>query len=279
MSISLLQPLHIGNAIRIFLNPPAGAVAWRILKMGNDGFAGPEDLDYALIAYEGDERVFVDSENLRNEQKVFYKAYYRMGDGSMQESPTADATPVASYEDHSTDALSVLRQRLEDGLKVECDRKNIIHEYGHVQVLTAPPALDQNLRFPLVTLTLEDESPAERGIGENISGDEFYPLEDSWFESDGWIAGVRISIVAWSLNSDERIEMRKAIRRIILGNIPVFSSVGMDLVNLTMSDVDALNGEYNANIYQVMGTFTCIAPIRVGGSVAPTADVTTDWRP
>jgi hypothetical protein len=29
--------------------------------------------------------------------------------------------------------------------------------------------------------------------------------------------------------------------------------------------MDAINGEYPAPIYQVMNTFTCLAPVRVGG--------------
>lgn len=274
MSITQIQPLHIGNAIRLFLTPPAGAVAWRVLKMGSDAFGGPDDLDSAVIAYEGDEDVIVDAKDLLNEHKVFYRPFYRMADRSWQVGTTVHATPAATYEDHSTDVLSVVRQRLEEGLLVEVQREKLIAEYGYVQVFTAPPALEQNLRFPLVTITLEDESPNYRGIGDDISGDEFDAVGFDWFDSEGWLADVRLSIIGWSLNSDERIALRKAIRRIIIANLPVFSSLGMDLVNLTMNDVDALNGEYDANIYQVMGTFTCVAPVRVGGSVEPIKQVT-----
>lgn len=274
MSITQIQPLHVGNAIRLFLTPPAGAVAWRVLKMGSDAFGGHDDLDYAVIAYEGDEDVIVDAKDLLNEHKVFYRPFYRMADGSWRNGATVHATPAATYEDHSTDVLSVVRQRLEEGLLVEVQREKLIAEYGYVQVFTAPPALEQNLRFPLVTITLEDESPSNRGIGDDISGDEFDAVGFDWFDSEGWLADVRLTIIGWSLNSDERIALRKAIRRIIIANLPVFSSLGMDLVNLTMNDVDALNGEYDANIYQVMGTFTCVAPVRVGGSVEPIKQVT-----
>lgn len=267
MSISMIQPLPVGNALRLFFNPPPGAKYWRVLKMGSDAFTGPEDLDFALIAYEGDEKVVVDSKFLRNETMVFYRPYYRMQDDSWVAGATANATPQATFEDQATDVLSFVRERLEAGLLVEVGRGNLVAELGHIQVFTAPPALEQNLRFPLVTITLESETPAERGIGENISGDEFDAVGFDWFDSEGWLADVQLSVVGWSLNSDERIELRKAIRRIVLANLQVFDFEGMSQVSLSMNDVDALNGEYNANIYQVMATFSCVAPVRVGAGI------------
>lgn len=272
----MLQPLHVGNAIRLFLQPPAGAEYWRILKMGYNGFDDPDYLDFSVEVYEGEELVVVDSKNLINENKVFYRPYYMMSDNTWQAGGVVNSTPTCSYEDYSTDVLSFVRQRLEEGLLVEIQRETLINDLGYIQVFTAPPSLEQNLRFPLVTITLEDESPNTRGLGDDISGDEYSHLEDDWFESSGWIADVRLSIVGWSLNSDERITLRKAIRRIIIGNLPVFAAEGMDMIHFSMSDVDALNGEYNANIYQVMGTFTCIAPVRAGGSVAPIGQTSTN---
>ncbi len=263
----MIQPLPVGNALRLFFNPPMGAKYWRVLKMGNDGFTGPEDLDLALIAYEGDEKVVVDCESLINEQMVFYRPYYRMQDDSWQAGPTANGTPAATFEDQFTDVQSFVRQRLEEGMLVEVQRGNIVAEIGYVQVFTAPPSLEQNLRFPLLTITLDGESAGERGIGENISGDEFDSVGSDWFDSEGWLANVQISIVGWSLNSDERIELRKAIRRIVLANLAVFDSKGMTQIDLSMNDVDALNGEYGVNIYQVMANFSCVAPVRVGAGV------------
>lgn len=269
----MLHPLSAGNAIRVFITPPAGAKYWRVLKMGSDGFAGAEDLDYAVIAYEGDERVFVDASNLMNEVKTFYKPYYRMADDSWVAGRTADATPVGSYEEYTTDVMSFLRQRLEEGLKIEVARENILHEYGYVQVFTAPPAIEKNLRFPLVTLTLDSESPSTRGIGENISGDEFDEIGAGHFDSEGWLSDVQITIVAWSQNSNERIELRKAVRRVIIANLTVFADRGFDQVSLTAQDVDAINGEYTVNLYQTFFTFSCIAPVRVGYRPGTNTDI------
>lgn len=272
--ISTVQPIPAGNALRLFITPPAGAVGWRVLRKGSDDFNLPDD-DTALIAYEGDERVVVDAAYLQNEVMAFYRPFYRMADDTWQPGPTAYGTPVATYEEHTTDVMSFVRDRLEAGLKIEVERGNLAAELGYVQVYTAPPSLEQNLRFPLVTVHLESESPGERAIGEDISGDEFDSIGFDWLESEGWLAQVQLGIMGWSLNSDERIELRKALRRVVIANLPVFDAQGMIQINLSMQDTDAVNGEFNVNLYQVMGTFSCLAPVRVGNRVEPINDITT----
>lgn len=269
--IRIVQPLPAGNAIRLFLDPPAGAASWRILKKASATFAGLDDPS-AVIAYEGDERVVVDASFLQNEVKVFYCPFYLVG-GSWQAGPVAEGTPAATFEEHTTDALSFVRERLEAGLLVEVQRGNLSNELGYIQVYTAPPSLERDLRFPLVTVHLENESPAERGVGDDIAGDEFDLVTDDWLESEGWLSQVQLTIIGWSLNSDERIELRKAIRRVILTNLPVFDAKGMTQITVSAQDVDAVNGEYGAPLYQVMNSFSCLAPVRVGNRVTPINDI------
>lgn len=266
--IRIVQPLPAGNAIRLFLDPPAGAVAWRILKKSSDTFTDQDDPS-AVIVYEGDERVVVDAAYLQNDVKVFYRPFYLMPGGAWQAEPTADGTPSATYEEHTTDVLSFVRDRLEAGLMVEVQRGNLQADLGYVQVYTAPPSLERDLRFPLVTVHLESEGPAERGIGEDISGDEFDTVTDDWLESEGWLSQVQLTLIGWSLNSDERIELRKAIRRVIVSNLPVLDAHGIVQVSLSAQDVDAVNGEFGAPLYQVMNSFSCLAPVRIGTRVAP----------
>lgn len=270
----MVQPIPAGNALRLFITPPAGAVSWRVLRKGSDDFDLPEDAA-ALVAYEGDEFVVVDAAYLQNEVMAFYRPFYQMPDGSWQAGPTANGTPVATYEEHTTDVLSFVRDRLEAGLMVEVQRGNLAAELGYVQVYTAPPSLEQNLRFPLVTVHLENEAPGERAIGEDISGDEFDAIGFDWLESEGWLAQVQLAIMGWSLNSDERIELRKALRRVVIANLPIFDAQGMSQVSLSMQDTDAVSGEFNVNMYQVMATFSCLAPVRVGHRVTPVSDITS----
>lgn len=273
--ISMLQPLIAGNAIRVFIEPISGAKYWRVLKKASDTFSGHDDQS-AVLVYEGDEKVVVDASVAAtpNGTMLFYRAYYWNGTAWVS-SVSRSATPAATYEEHTTDTMSIVRERLEAFLLVEVERGNFLTDLGYIQVYTAPPSLDQNIRFPVVTITLENESPAERGIGENISGDEFDYPGMSWFDSEGWLAEVQLQITGWSLNSDERIELRKALRRFVAANLQVFDAYGMTMVNMSQSDVDAVNGEYGGtNIYQTIGNFSCLAPVRVGSNVNTTvADV------
>lgn len=268
--ITIIQPIAAGNALRVFVEPPAGASKWRVLRKGSDSFSGPED-DTALLAFEGDDKVFVDCASLINEVMAFYKPYYWVNN-AWTPGQTASGTPSPTYHEMTTDALSLVRERLEHGLKVEVERGNLQSELGYVQVYTAPPSLEQNIRFPCVTITGSD-NPIERGIGDDIYGDDYLDSDDEWMDSEGWISQVQLEIVGWSLNSDERIELQKALKRLIIANLPVFTSKGLDLVQASFQQVDAVSGEFGAPMYQTLCSFSCIAPTRVGSTVGKSIDI------
>lgn len=259
----MIQPVAIGNALKLFLTPPANAEYWRVLRKGTDDIADEND-PYALVAYEGDERAFVDCVSLLNDIRAYYAPFYRVN-GTWVRGQGNYGTPLATYEDHSTDVLSLVRDRLEAGLTVEVERGNLMNDLGYIQVLTAPPAMNMNISFPLVTVSLEEESPSMRGIGEDITGQYTDVEDETWLEEEGWLANVRLSIQGFSFNPDERINLRKAIRRVIVGNLHVFAAMGIALPQLSLSDADAVNGEFgDTPLYLVMGDFTCTAPVRVG---------------
>lgn len=263
--ISIIRPIAIGNALRIFIDPPAGATKWRVLRKASDT-VGAFDDPTALNVYEGDLKVFVDAASLPNEQMAFYKPFYWIGNAWVPGQGNS-GTPAAIYEDHSTDVVAFLRDRLEAGLQVECQRGNFQTDLGYVQVYTAPPSLEQGLQFPCVTIELDNAGRGESGIGEDIGSDE----DDE--DSDGWYEDVSISMVAWSLNPNERIELRKALRRLLIGNLSVFDDSGIQQVSLRLSDQNAVNGEFGAPVYQVLCNFTCIAPARVSARVSAIQDV------
>ncbi len=186
----------------------------------------------------------------------------------------ASGTPSATYADATTDVLSFLRERIESGLKVEVDRGNLINDLGYIQVFNAAPSLERDLKFPLVTIHMESEEPSIRGMGDEFA-DYFDSLDDEWVEVEGWLASVRLTVIGWSLNGDERIELRKALRRIVVGNLPVFASKGWQQIEFSQQDIDAVNGEYAANIYQVMNTFTCVAPVVITSGVDLVRDISS----
>lgn len=270
--IHTVLPLPIGNALRLFIEPPAGAVRWRVLRKGADSFTGHEDAG-AFVAYEGDERSVVDAQHLANDLAAFYRPYYTTDGVAWTAGPTASGTPAAVYVDHTTDVLTFLRERVEAGLKVEVERGTLVNEMGYIPVFTGPPSLERELSFPLVSLHLESEAPSVRALGESIGGDAFNYVSDEWDEPEGWLADVRVTIVGWSLNPDERIELRKAIRRIVIGNLPVFADRGWQQVELQQQDSDAVSGEYQAPLFQVMNNFHCVAPAIVTGPVSPIREI------
>lgn len=233
------------------------ATAWRVLRKETDDFIGPIDAG-AFLAYQGDEKCFVDHQFLVNEQQYFYKAYYLV-DGNWTESLPAIGMPSASYEDASTDVLLLVRDRLDNGLRVEVERGAISHEYGALPVLTAPPVFEDT-RWPCVTVHLETEGSQHRAIGEMVEPD--FLDDDEWIESEGWLASVQLQIVGWSLNPDERIELRKAIRRVLQANLSVFDSEGMIQIELSQRDTEDFT-TYSAAVYQSMSSFSCTAPARI----------------
>ncbi len=247
--------------MKLRLAPPAGAAAWRILRKDGDTFTGPDDPG-ALIAYQGDDLTVIDHQFLRNAVEVFYRPYYLV-DGQFVAGESVSGVPAPAYEDQSQDAFDILRERLEAGLKVEVDRGVLRADAGFIQVMTAPPPYDNNLRFPLVSIHLESDAPQERAIGEEFDGIGEDPLTGDFLDGHGWVASVRISVVGWSLNPDERNELRKALRRVVIANFEVFASHGMDQVNFEQTNNELLNGEQGANLYLAEGTFSCIAPVSV----------------
>lgn len=255
--ITMTLPEACGNAIRLYLDPPAGARHWRIWR------STTQDFKVEALIYEGTDELVMDTKGLINEVRVFYRIEYVLPKKQVIPGNTSYATPSSTYEDHTTDVISFLRERLEAGLAEEVTRKTLFNELGYIQVLTAPPSLQNNLSFPLVTLSLENESPSERSIGEVVD-DEYYD-EDAveWSEQIGWIADVNISITGWSLNPSERIDLRNAIRRVLIANFSVLAAHGIMLPHFTLADSDAVSGEFDAPLYLVNGDFTCIAPVRV----------------
>lgn len=268
--IEMLEPLSVGNAVRVILNPPAGSVYWRVLRNTTGTFPGENDPSSTLV-FEGVDPAPVDTASLINGIQYFYDAFYWNGLKWTADAP-ASCTPNATYQENSTDVMTVVLNRLVAGLQVEVQRGTLVPQSGAIQVLTAPPTF-QDTRWPVVTVHLLVEAPTERGLGELLAVDALDATANQWDESEGWLARVQLAIIGWSQNPDERIALRQALRRLIVANLPVFDASGMIEIEFSQQDVDALNGEYPANVYQTAGTFTCLAPVIVGDQVDEITDV------
>lgn len=256
-----IHPLPVGNALKLRLSPPVGAVGWRVLRKDSDTFSGPND-PAALVVYQGNDQTIIDHQFLRNGLPVFYRPYYIVDDQYVA-GEVGNGIPQSSYEDTTQDALDILRERLEFGLLNEVQRGVLKVDAGFVQVMTAPPPIDNNLRLPVVSLHLEQDEPDERFIGDEFDGIGEDTLSGDVLYGTGWINSVRISVVGWSLNPDERNVLRQAIRRVIIANLEVFASHGIDHVAFSQSNNELLGGEQGSNLYLCEGTFTCVGPVSV----------------
>lgn len=267
--ISLIQPIAVGNALRVFLEVPAAASKLRLLRKVADTFAGQDDAG-ALLVSDVLERTALDMVGLVNGTLYYYRPYYWIA-GAWSAGTTVTATPSATYADRGGDVLSLVRERIDLGLQVELARGTLAHEFGHIPVLTAPPIFEDT-RWPIVTVHLQNEAPGERGVGEMPFPDEFDGDAGQWHESEGWLARVQVLIMGWSLNPDERIELRKALRRIVIANLTIFDFAGMIEVVFEQQDTEDF-GSYSVPVYQVMSTLSCLAPVLVGSNVGAIEDV------
>jgi hypothetical protein len=265
--ISLIQPLSAGNALRIFLEPPAGAAAWRVLRKVADNFAGETDPD-ALLVFEGQDRVTLDLAQLINGRMYYYRPYYLIG-GVWVADETVSGIPNATYEDIGGDVLTLVRDRIDFGLQTEIERETLRHQEDHIPVLTAPPVFEETV-FPIVTVHLNGDQPGERAVGEMIETDDFD--DDQWTEKEGWLSRTQLTIMGWSLNPDERIALRRALRRIVQANLAIFDFAGMVEIEFSQQDTEDF-ASFGVPVYQVLCTFSCLSSAQVGSKVGAIREV------
>lgn len=274
MSITIATPLPIGDAVRVSFGLPTGTTRTRLLRKTVDSFVGVNDPD-AVITWEGDAATCLDT-SAENGVDYWYKAYHLVagtwtpGDGS------AHAVAAATYVDTSVDPQTLVRDRLKAALKVEVQRNSLVHEYGYIPVLTAPPVYEDT-RWPVVVVHMDAEAVGERFLGEVFGADTQLENGD-WMETEGWLADVTLKITGWTLNPDERIELRKALRRIIVGNLSVFDASGILQIEPRWNDLEDFE-TFPAAVYLTECTFTCKAPVGVSDPASAIDDVIVTPHP
>lgn len=268
--ISFLRSLAVGNAVRVILTPPDGAEAVRLLRRADVDFAGHDDPDAAVILTGGATST-VDFETLATGEVYYYRPYYRMG-ADWTAGEARSVLIEGELKVIGPNPLAIVRARLEDGLRNEVTAGRIVHSSGLVPCLTSPPAYDRT-RFPIVTVHLDDDRDQHRALGEMVVEDTRTDA-GNWVEGEGWLARYTIKIATWVVgNAEARADLREAVKKVLMGNQPVFRSAGMDQVSFSMTDVEDLES-YDAHMFQTLITFTCTAPYVVTGEVDSINDIT-----
>ncbi|HQS59640.1 MAG TPA: hypothetical protein PKZ37_14775 [Gallionellaceae bacterium] len=260
MPITFIQPIPVGNALRIFITPPFGAKKWRLLRNANGIFSGYNDLGASVI-HEGKDLVVLDSSALTNGQVYHYGLFWFNGT-TWAADGTNYATPNPTMAQLGPDVLSLIRDRLDEGLAVFVGRGELHHKQGHIQVLTAPPLFEDTI-WPVVTVHLQSDSSAERALGEDFGSS----ISDAGLTVDyeGWLSKYQLLIVVWCLNPDERNILRRAVKNLLIANLPVFDKAGMVQIDVTQSDTEDFQS-FSAPVYQSMTTLSCLAPSIIGGT-------------
>jgi hypothetical protein len=258
--ISFAQPLPIGDAVRVILAPIAGTASTRVLRKTTDDIVDQND-PAAAVVFDGSDPAFIDISSLTNGTPYFYQAFDFDGDATWTASPSVSATPAATATVTAADPLELVRSRLAAGLKNEVISGALVNVTGAIPVLTAPPTFEQS-RFPMVTVHMGNDTPYARGVGELLAVDVFDG--NSWEASEGWLSDYSLNITGWVLNPDERIALRKSIKKVLVGNLPVFDEAGMVQISFNQTDTDDFDS-YNAPVYMVVGSFNCLSPFVVTG--------------
>lgn len=229
----------------------------RLLRKVVDEFFGVND-PAAVVIYDGAvSRSVLDWHGLVDGQTYYYAVYWKVGNTWLADDTVA-VVPNHTDTDLSVDVLSVVRERLDAGLRNAVAAGELKGEQGRIMVLTAPPTYD-NVGWPVVTVHVNSDSSDQRAVGEGIARDEFRAEPWDWYGGEGWLSRWSVAIIGWSLNPDERIALRKIIKRIVVGNLAVFDDAGMLQIDLQQQDIEEFE-RYSAPVYQSVGTLTCLAP-------------------
>jgi hypothetical protein len=246
--IYAIAPLPIGNAVHLFVRAPAGAVRWATLRATSpDDLTGYGAPGVTIV----DEGRFTASVDLDVFNGTTYYYAFAWNDGTTWYiDPPASVIPACITQETVPDPLLHIRDRIEMGLESLIARGLVNVPPGtSIRVMTAPPQYGETA-WPVVTVHCREDASADRAIGEAIvSQDDDSP------DSEGWLASYRAEIIAWSLNPDERISLRQALKHVVIGNLPVFDALGFLRVDLQMSDTEDFD-RYSAPVYQAVATLS-----------------------
>jgi hypothetical protein len=282
--ISFLLPLPVGNAVQITVDQiPPGTVHWRLLRNLTGIFPAYNDPNSVVVVdcEIGDPQQVTDyGAGLDNGTLVYYLPWYYDGTNWTADTGGAQScTPATSYVDESIDAQTIVIERVTLGIAAEVARQGLTPaDGGPIDVLSAPPVYGEETRWPVISVHLDTESPLNRALGESIGNDVLDTFTGLYDDHEGWQAKTQLSVIGWSINSNERIALRKAIRRVILANLGVFNAAGLLQIEFSQSDTEDFE-HYNAPIYETVGTFTCITPLAVNAPAVPVTDVEVDVIP
>ncbi len=273
MDIIFLETLPIGHAIELTVAVAPNMCAWHVRRRTDPLFpVDPLDFTGCTLIH-AEERPpipwitrapLLDDTDIQHGIPYYYQVSGFDGDGWVS-STMRSITPQGRAFTQHPDPLTLLRDRLSVGLADEVQAGRLRPSSGRIPVLTAPPQADTT-SWPVVTLHLESDAAAERYIGEQLDLDRRTPAGD-WLESEGWLSRTEIRVIGWSQNPNERIALRLAIKRLIMGNLPVFAAHGLYTPDWSQQDSEDFQS-FSAPVYQTVGSFSCLHAAAITAQVS-----------
>mgnify|MGYP003964419849 FL=1 len=269
MPLSLVKSYPVGNAIQIIFRPVLGASKSRLLR--KQGFAAAAWNDpSATLIHEGTGPVVIDTDGIVNGDTYIYRLFSLVRGDWVEDGSSLNGTAECLFDDESADVLTIIRDRLFLGFASLISNGVLTPDSGAISVLTAPPIVPE-VQMPVVTVHVRSDSSDEFGIGDEFLADS--RMEDgSWVEYPGFLSRYSIEIVCWSLNPDERIQMRQLIKALLLSNFSIFDNYGIVEINMSHSDSEDFES-YSSPVYQVVTTLSCLAPALIAGYVSQVSKV------
>lgn len=255
----MIQFIHApscGTAIRLALYTSPASTRWRLLR--KQGSAPADETDGYLV-HEGDRSgqlgTLLDTDDLVNGLEYSYQLFEYI-DGWQASADPRSATPAYLVEPlyASPDFVGFVQRRLESALEAEVAGGLLGHTEGFIPVMIGYPAYE-SVRFPVVTVILEERRPQERGVGEIISQD----LWDGsvWSELEGWFDRSTLQIGVWAFNHSERRRLRDSVQRALMLNMPVMASVGYDQIEISERDAQDFES-YSAPVFQTLFSLSAL---------------------
>jgi hypothetical protein len=204
MTISFIEPLSGGNAVRILVAPAAkNVIYWRILRRTNASlFQGATDPGAVTVIDQSTDNMVLDVVGLENGTQYFYQDFGWTGSAWIA-GGIVSATPALSYADDGIDPLTIVEQRIGSGLSAEIAAGLLTPATGAIQVVTSPFALPEGVSFPVVSVHVDSTGPTDRFLGEEVSADPINAIGGNYPDTEGWFARTSLRIVAVSVNGDD----------------------------------------------------------------------------
>src|ERR1019366_6702028 len=162
--ISNIVAAAVGNALKIYLVPPPGTLKLVVLRNTTGVFPAYNDALSVAVFDGSDESYMVDTDGIVN-GTLYYYCEFDFDGADWDPSAIVSATPACTYKDQSVDVLSIVRDRIDAGIKNEILIGTLTPKSGTIAVTNAAPFIENTL-WPTISVHVDSDGSGDRSIGD-----------------------------------------------------------------------------------------------------------------